>query len=118
MARWAAVAVSVGMTTSPCETRAASPSGWAARKARMWESWIAEKSSDSSARTTLLVSRFIAFSPAHLADRRLPPPYHSREASPGECGCTRSEKTSNPCVPPVPSGFSPRTRSRNLLTRS
>ena len=28
------------MTTSPCETRAASPSGWAARKARTCDCWM------------------------------------------------------------------------------
>jgi hypothetical protein len=34
--------------------------------------------SDSSARTTLLVRKFIACSPAHCAERRVPPPYQSR----------------------------------------
>ena len=28
--------------------------------------------------TTLLVRKFIPFSPAHRAERRLPPPYHIR----------------------------------------
>ena len=81
----------MGMTTSPCDTRARSPSGWWARKVRMCDSWISAKFSDSSALTTLLASRFIPFSPAHWADRRLAPPYHIRPAKPGGCGCTRSE---------------------------
>jgi hypothetical protein len=42
------------------------------------------KSSDCSAFTTLLVRKFIRFSPAHCAERRLAPPYHIRFASPAE----------------------------------
>ena len=37
LARWAAEALSVGITTSPCDTRAAAPAAWAARNARMWD---------------------------------------------------------------------------------
>ena len=117
-ARCSADAESVGMTTRPCETRAFWPSGWCARKARIWESWISAKSSDSSAFTTLLVSRFIACSPAHCAERRLPPPYHRRRPSPAECGWTRSEKASKPTVPLKSLAFSPRMKDSNRSTRS
>ena len=58
------------------------------------------------------------FSPAHRADRRLPPPYHIRLAQPGECGWTRSEKTSKPSVPLKSVAGSPRTKSRSRRTRS
>ena len=49
----------------------------------MCESWISAKSSDSSALTTLLVRKFMPCSPAHWADRRLPPPYQMRPAEAG-----------------------------------
>ena len=38
---WMDEALSVGITTSPCETRACGPSGCAARKARICDCWIA-----------------------------------------------------------------------------
>src|SRR3954447_23912778 len=89
------------MTTRPWETRAALPAGFAARKARMWDRWISAKSTDSSvALTTLLVRKFISCSPAQRAELRLPPPYHIREARPGECGCTRSDHSSTTPSPP------------------
>ena len=48
------VAPSVGITTSPCDARAAPPAGWWARNVSRCDRWISAKSSDSSARTTLL----------------------------------------------------------------
>ena len=48
------VALSVGITTRPCEARAAAPAGWCARNVARCDRWISAKSSDCSARTTLL----------------------------------------------------------------
>ncbi len=84
----------------------------------MWDSWMSAKFSDSSAFTTLLASRFIEFSPAHWADRRLAPPYQRRLARPGECGCTRSEKTSIPSTPLKSVAGSPRIQRSSRSTRS
>ena len=89
LARCAAEALSVGITTSPCDTRAAAPAGCAFRNARIWDCWIDAKSSTSSARTTDEVRKLTPFSPAQRADASDAPPYHIRDRSPGECGCTR-----------------------------
>ena len=59
----------------------------------------ANPSSAPSALTTLLVSRFIPSRPARSAEPRLAAPYQSRDRSPGECGCTRSENVSKPSLP-------------------
>jgi hypothetical protein len=83
----------------------------------MWASWISAKSADSSALTTLLVRKFIPFSPAHRAERRLAPPYHMRAPRPAECGWTRSENTSKPSVPRNSVTGSPRTMSSSRRTR-
>jgi hypothetical protein len=117
-ARWAGDALSVGITTSPCDTRAFAPAGCAARNARMWDNWTSAKSVDSSAFTTEEVSRFTPFSPAQLADASEPPPYHIRERSPGECGSTREENCSNPSVPAKSAAGSPATNRSSRDTRS
>ena len=118
LARCAAVALSVGMTTSPCDTRAACPAGCASLNARICDRCTAAKSSDSSARTTLDVRKFIACSPAHRADASEAPPYHIRDRSPGECGSTRSENCSNPSVPRNVTAGSPATNRSSRATRS
>src|ERR1700739_2248124 len=93
--RCAGDAESVGITTSPCDTRAAAPAGCESRNVLMCDSCMAAKSEDSSALTTDDVRRFTPFSPAHFADARDAPPYHIRDRSPGECGSTREENCSN-----------------------
>jgi hypothetical protein len=129
LARCAAVALSVGITTSPWDTRAAAPAGCAARNARIWDSWISAKSEEpaasarsegsaGSARTTLLVRKFIAFSPAQRAEESPAPPYHIRCRSPGECGCTKSENCSNPSVPLNEATAEPATNRSSRNTRS
>src|SRR5258708_7619781 len=85
LARCAGDAESVGITTRPCDSRAAAPAGCDARNVLMCDSCTAPKSSDSSAFTTEEVSRFTPCSPAHFADARDPPPYHIRDRRPGEC---------------------------------
>ena len=117
LARCAADALSVGITTSPCDTRAAAPAGWAARNARIWDRWIDAKSSDSSARTTDDVRKLTPCSPAHRADASDAPPYHIRDRSPGECGCTRDENCSNPSAPANAAAGSPATNRSSRSTR-
>ena len=121
LARWAGVALSVGITTSPCEMRAAPPSGCLSRNAVMCDSWMVAKSSPaqpSGARTTLLHSRFIPCSPAHAADRTLPAPYHIRPRSPGDCGCTLSENSSIPATPRNELACPPSSSRSSRSTRS
>src|SRR3954471_14135744 len=100
------------MTTRPCETRAASPSGCAARNARICAACSSAKSSDSPARTTLLVRKFMPAAPAQRAEARLPPPYHMRETRPGECGCTRSDHSSTTPSRPADEGGPPAAADR------
>ena len=117
-ARCAADAESVGITTSPCDTRAAAPAGCESRKVRMWESCTDVKSSDSSAFTTDETRKFTPFSPAHFADASDAAPYHIRDRSPGECGSTREENCSNPSWPGSDAAFSPATNRSSRETRS
>ena len=92
VARWLAVALSVGITTSPWDTRAASPSGWWARKA-------------ADVRQLDLREVLGLLGPDDAAGEEVHPvlagPLRRAQAarrrttcagrSPGECGCTRSE---------------------------
>src|SRR6478735_6641047 len=94
--RCAGDAESVGITTRPCDTRAADPAGCEARNVWIWERCTSAKSSDSSAFATDEISRLTPFSPAHFAEASDPAPYHIRDRSPGECGSTREENASNP----------------------
>ena len=55
--------------------------------------------------------------PAQIADDK-PPPYQTRDASPGECGCTRRENCSMPIVPSKSLTGSPRRHSSRRSTRS
>src|SRR5450756_811415 len=118
LARCAAEALSVGITTRPCETRAAAPAGCASRNFRICDSCTDAKSVDSSAFTTDDVRKFIPFSPAHRADASDAPPYHIRDRSPGEYGSTREENCSNPSVPENVAAVDPSTNLSSRATRS
>ena len=122
-ARCAGDAESVGITTSPCDTRAAAPAGCESRKVLMWDSCTDAKSSGprctaSSAFSTDETRKFTPFSPAHFADASDPPPYHIRARSPGECGSTREENCSNPSCRGSVAAVSPATNRSSRETRS
>ena len=119
LARCAADALSVGITTSPCDTRAACPGRvrFAERPdmRQLHRGEVLRLLGPDHATTS---RKFIACSPAHLADASEAPPYHIRDRSPGECGSTRSENCSNPSVPRNVTAGSPATNRSSRATRS